>query len=877
MEDGLLEIVHEMASEKNVVAHGEVENLLVGAQFSDGHVHVHYPQDPKNAEYIIRTIEAQTGRNIRIFSKEDVKTIAKEVKDAFLNEMQIVPSSSSQGNRPQNDIGRKIIFSHGRALGDEVMFTSGIRDFKLLFPDIAINVEGKHKALWENNPYLDRSLKEEDPDVEFYRVGYKAINSANNTYVHFTQMFLLDMIAMADAHKPLSLPLGEFCSTFGNGEVGDPCIGNLEKNSASKEPFISWVNKYKNFSKKFSRMRGDLHLTDKEKADNVVKSVYGVDKYWVIAPGGKTDCTTKIWDWRKFQQVVNHFKGKLTFVVIGKSDLVVEKLEGVLDLTDRYNEDIRGLLSLVYNADGCVSGPSALMHLAAALPREVGTGENMKLVSKPCVTILGGREPTGWTWYTKHQILHTNGIFSCCEDGACWRARTYSLPNSPEHNKSLCSKPISVDGRTIQECMEVITEHDVIRAIEKYYEGDLRSYDKGIVQEKKAVVRAIPEVVHENQEVVQDSSEIVQVQGEQKEINLLGNLNSKGGGEQSLCMIAKMFREAGWKVNLIPWGSVNEKFAEEEVAPFNFIDDHGKTMEEKMTCGIPLLFYANDCVWDFPKYAEGIVSRSSMLIVGINYAIGGFKRCDWLNDSGKLKAVIFQNEEKREEWVSQVFGYLNTELIVLFGAVDIDKFYSVNTSPRNKDMDMVVLKHCVADARKFVTEESKSQGEKCHVWQKHMFKDTDVVFYGKILKEMKNIRFEFMEAHSELVHAFKKESRMVFHKWDSMSVESFLSRGHVYLYRTSNAWRDQYPRTVAEALAVGLPVLTEPRDGTKDRVVHGDTGLYCIDYDSFLYGLKLLQRKDDYRVALGRNAKKWARKNLDPHKWVDVIGKIVKG
>ena len=128
-----------------------------------------------------------------------------------------------------------------------------------------------------------------------------------------------------------------------------------------------------------------------------------------------------------------------------------------------------------------------------------------------------------------------------------------------------------------------------------------------------------------------------------------------------------------------------------------------------------------------------------------------------------------------------------------------------------------------------------------------------------------------MEAHKELVDHFKDEPRMVFHKFDSLSVEEFLSRGHLYLYRASNKWRDNYPGVVAEALAVGLPVLTEPRDGTKDRVQHGNTGFHCIDYDGFKYAIKLLKRKEDYRYSMAGDAKTWAKNNLDPREWVKLI------
>jgi len=357
---------------------------------------------------------------------------------------------------------------------------------------------------------------------------------------------------------------------------------------------------------------------------------------------------------------------------------------------------------------------------------------------------------------------------------------------------------------------------------------------------------------------------------------LLGNLNTSGGGEQSLMMIAQLLQKSGWKVNMYPWGSVNKNYINQgiDIKEVNFSDDDGVSMSQTMVPDIPLLFYANDCVWSFPKHGQKVVEKSSQLIVGINFMLGDFKKWDWLSRSGKLSAVIFQNTEKKDEWINQAIGYEDTELIVMYGAIDLNKFYEVAPQQREDKEEMVVLKHCKPDKRKYVTEESKDKGSKIHIWQKHFGKELDTKFYKRLLKDIKNVRFEFMEAHKELVEAFKNEPRMVFHKWDSMDVGEFLSRGHVYLYRTSNDWRDNYPRVMAEALAAGLPVIGEPRDGPLDRIQHGDTGLYAIHYDDYLLHLKTLYRKEKFRHQMGMNAKEWSRKNLNPNKWVDVIERL---
>ena len=865
-----------------------------------GHFHIHGDIGNKElVEQFVEVIEREAGIEREVIIQPEPQEI---------HEITRVSESPSGG--------RHIVFGHHRALGDGLMFTAGIRDFKLLFPDIKVDVDSNQSALWQNNPYIEHTYKDYkdlykeykneagqdakrrnewllDQGIEYYKVGYPMVGNANNTAMHFSVMFLFDMIAVADLHNELPISLGEFCAAFANGRVADPPLGepNDEKHGRlAKEPFISLRSKYRQICKEFVRQRGDLHLTPEEKRTNIIQEVYGVEKYWVIAPGGKRDCTAKIWDWRNFQQVIDYFDGLIKFVVIGRSDHLIESLRNVIDLTDKFNKDVRGLIPLVYNADGCVSGPSFLMHLAAAMPPRINKER------KPCVSILGGREPSAWTWYCNHQVLHTNGVFTCCDNGGCWKARTVPLPKDPKHNKSLCQLPIKTDGRTVQSCMESITVEDVIRAIEKYYDGDIYTYMKP--QMKKIALPQVAEIA----KVYEPTDE--------KEINLLGNLNSSGGGEQSLMMIATLLHRSGWKVNLYPWGSTHENYLQQDEVeiqpyPFRATEDmlrasDGRTDElmfNYMKPGLPLLFYGNDCVWDFAKYAQGIVDKSSSVAIGINFANGSLPVCRWLGRSGKLKAVIFQNEEKKSEWKQKAIGFEDTKLISLFGAIDLNKYYEVCTQPREKKEYMVILKHCKPDGRKYVTEESKSGGDKKHIWQKHFFKETDIKFYTRLMKDTKNTIFEFMEAHREIVNHFENKwwcngcgkemkigesmaiccegahpiKRMIFHKWNAMDVGDFLARGHLYLYRASNHWRDNYPRVVAEALAAGLPVLSEPRDGTKDRIEHGDTGFYCCHYDEYLMNIKTMMRKEKLRQAIGREAKDWAKKNLDPMMWIDVL------
>lgn len=743
---------------------------------------------------------------------------------------------------------RKIVFKHNRALGDALMFTSGVRDFKLLFPDIEINVESNFPELWYGNPFINKDIKKDDEDVEFYRVGYPTINNCNNSSIHFTQSFLLDMIAIADNHKSLGMSIGEFASAFANGAIGDPPLYRDEK-----EPFASLREKYKDFNKLFGRQRPDIYMTEDEMSHDIVRESFGDCKYWVIAPGGKSDCTCKVWDWRRFQDVIEHFDGMLKFVVIGRSDHIVEKLDNVIDLTDKFNKDIRGLFSLLYNAEGCVSGVTFLMHLAAGMPPKI------KRERKPCVAIYGGREPTSFTAYCNHQILHTNGVFTCCDNGGCWQSRIIPLPKKKDGNKRLCHKVIKDDGRSTQECMNSITAQDVIRAIDKYYDGDIYTYMKSKPKKKK-------KAFNETKTAGSVSSMSY------KEINVLASLRSKGGGEQSACKIVELLRKAGWTVNFYPWADVHPIYDKKKLGIEDFSFHSG--MKSKMKKELPLLFYANDQINPFCREAQDLVNKSSRVIIGINYINGDLPKCSWLSKTGKLKGVIFQNTEKKNEFERDRIGFEDTKQVVLYGAINLDSFLEVCTKPREKDDPCIILKHCMADSRKWSAESEVGHGSKIHLWQKNIYKESDVKFYGRLLKNTKNTKFEFMEAHKELAEAYKDEPRMVFHKFNAMPVEEFLSRGHIYLYRTANSWRDQLPRVMVEAMAAGLPILGEPRDGPMDRIVHGRNGFYCIDYDAFLYGVKILQRKEKLRQDMGVFAKEWAKNNYDPREWVKVLDEL---
>jgi ADP-heptose:LPS heptosyltransferase len=205
---------------------------------------------------------------------------------------------------------------------------------------------------------------------------------------------------------------------------------------------------------------GDIHLSPAERSlpPQVDALTNRKQPYWIICAGGKYDYTIKWWHRRRWQEVVDYFRGRALFVQVGEKGHYHPPLEGVLDLRGRTS--LRELIWLVHHAEGVLCPVTLLMHLAAAVPRPGGT-----VALRPCVVVAGAREAPHWEAYPGHQYLHTVGTLPCCAQGGCWKSRTVPLgdgsPNDqPDH---LCLRPMPSG---LPECMEMIEPRHVIDAIE---------------------------------------------------------------------------------------------------------------------------------------------------------------------------------------------------------------------------------------------------------------------------------------------------------------------------------------------------------------------------------------------------------------------------
>lgn len=302
------------------------------------------------------------------------------------------------------------------------MLTAAVRDLFAAYPKrFTVDVRTSAPQLWENNPYLTPTPN--DGDAAHIQMEYPLIQHSNGRPYHFIHGF----VKFLEQKLNLRIEVTRFC--------------------------------------------GDIHLSQQEKCwMSQVEELGHRGPFWILVAGGKYDFTAKWWSPESYQQVVDHFRGRIQFVQCGEGGHWHEPLRNVINLVGK--TDLRQFVRLMYHAEGVVCPVTFAMHLAAAVESKPGRPKN-----RPCVVIAGGREPAQWEAYPHHRYLSTNGALDCCADGGCWKSRCQPVGDGDSKDHDLCKYPVAIrSSLRIPRCMDMITPEDVIRQIEMHFEGGILKY-----------------------------------------------------------------------------------------------------------------------------------------------------------------------------------------------------------------------------------------------------------------------------------------------------------------------------------------------------------------------------------------------------------------
>src|SRR6185312_954278 len=151
------------------------------------------------------------------------------------------------------------------------MLTAAVRDLHLCYPNqFVTDVQTPFPDLWENNPYIVK-LDSKARDVKILECNYP-LPARNNETPHHA---IYDLIRFLNERLSLNITA--------------------------------------------SALKGDIHLTKHEKTwRSQVGEITGTEiPYWIIVAGGKHDVTIKWWHSKRYQQIVDFYKGKIQFVQVG--------------------------------------------------------------------------------------------------------------------------------------------------------------------------------------------------------------------------------------------------------------------------------------------------------------------------------------------------------------------------------------------------------------------------------------------------------------------------------------------------------------------------------------------------------------------------------
>ena len=168
--------------------------------------------------------------------------------------------------------------------------------------------------------------------------------------------------------------------------------------------------------------------------------------YWLLSSGWREYSALKRYPhWQEVVDLLHTRLPDVAVIQIGHSrpDHHHAPLNGTISRIGASDVDLRVLLKLAYHADGVLTGVSSAHVLAAAL-------------DKPCVIPAGGREPFQLIATPHARFLKTVGQMLCCTPTPCGKQRDGECQ-------------LLKDGTSA--CMEMIRPEEIVREVEKFYEG----------------------------------------------------------------------------------------------------------------------------------------------------------------------------------------------------------------------------------------------------------------------------------------------------------------------------------------------------------------------------------------------------------------------
>jgi ADP-heptose:LPS heptosyltransferase/glycosyltransferase involved in cell wall biosynthesis len=415
-------------------------------------------QFTKPLAYLVGTISQKNDKETEthIHGHIEDKTAMKEIIETAIQEAGLTEFYNKKGLNNLENV-KEVVFHNRQRIGDMFMFTCAIRDFKKAFPHVKVGVCSTAMHIWDNNPYLDYTVKPDDYEsiMNDMTIGKVIEKDSKGTI----------LVKEVEPGK-LFVRIGPSSLTNASNRL-DWHFANAYRVSMEERLKVSIQQ---------GESRGDIWFSQEEyDAPRVTEK-----PYWIIVTGGEKGWGTKMYPTVRWQEVIDQNPDILFYQVGAAGDNHV-RLKGpnVVDWigkTEDRNTGLRDLLKLFLNAEGSIGLVSFHMHLMGAL-------------KKPSVVIAGAREPVSFTRYAGHQYIANDGCLPCAETTACWHCDMYTCTNLVDYsgNPTKLTKEATQAEKdaVMPKCVDIIKSEEVTRYLRRYYDGGRLKI--GVVSKKSKV------------------------------------------------------------------------------------------------------------------------------------------------------------------------------------------------------------------------------------------------------------------------------------------------------------------------------------------------------------------------------------------------------
>jgi hypothetical protein len=308
-----------------------------------------------------------------------------------------------------------------------------------------------------------------------------------------------------------------------------------------------------------------------------------------------------------------------------------------------------------------------------------------------------------------------------------------------------------------------------------------------------------------------------------------------GGSERSTLFIMKMFREIGYRVDLISTGNICTPYLND--IPTGVRKTDWSTIHEPADI---TLLYASDTIWGYhkPPWTDVMPKlNTKRKVMVLNFKIGGAGNVEWTKDWDKY---MFLNSEHESALLKRLPGVTTK---VLPPPTDLSEYFKINP---NYDFPLRLIRHnSQRDAKHDVSTNTHLR---------------------EVLRLDNTIEFHYMPAFSE---TFEHPN---FHKFkvNELKVPDFLSRGNCFWYHLPEGYTDGGPKVVLEAMAAGLPCIVDNHSGPKDRV-DDNTGWKCNNWEDYKRVIEEIIKNPILLKIKGKAAREKAKREFIAERWIEEI------